>query len=1259
MAVAFVADDLAAWLVALLADAGRRKLTVLILGSEQKRELARAASEAVQAAARELRPGDQEGAAQLAMVVGEVFSRRPPEKMLDGHTTVLDALESGIAKQLAVLDDPEVTGAGVSSAEVLGVRPALLAETLAIHLVRQIVAHGAEGGALFPLASQLGHDLTHLQNRRLASMIRQLGADIIDALDHLGSSGIPRPQVLAGRRERPEPAYWATVREIRRRTGALIGRQEELAYLTSLVPTGQRYQWLVGAAWAGKTSLLAEVVIRLQAECDVVCYFLSRREADADSSRFLAAVVPQMEYLLDEEPRAADLHVFRALWERAAERAEIQGRHLFLVVDGLDEDVRPQGLPSVAALLPHTAGGHVHVLVASRPHPELPVDVPVGHPLAHTQRLRLGSFSGAKRLADLARQEIDDLIRRDDDGLAADLVGLLAAAAGPMTVQDLAAMTVMSPPSPGRANKIRALITSSMARSLQVSHLTRQVRYQFAHESLLAYAQGHDDLDRPEYRRRLHEWAERWRAVNWPTIADGGECTPEYLLDAYPSTLNSSSQRLVQLTSDVGWIEAAIDSAGVETTLANLRRAAAANPGNREIEAVLMAVNGQAHYLQPEHLIGQPGYTLRQLCMQANELVEERLAEALRVRLRSRSGFCIEPKWTTRRASRAFLTDFGYAGELRAMALLKDGRVVSVGRWGKVRIWDAAVPGAAVEINYRSTGDLEAVAVMSDGRVIIGGRVGLLLIMDMADPRAIPIELGRHDGVKSIVATPDNKVITWGSDTRVLIWDPKFPGTAPIELEAGGGHFAAMAVLPDGRVVTSDYRGRILIWDIIDFAVEPIELGQIHTRSCKWIVAMPDGRLVTESRGGQMLVWNPAGAPGADPVELGQCHSAVRATALLPDGRLVTGLFDGRILIWDLAAPDVDPIELGRHDEGVLAMTLLRDGRLLTGAGRYNVRLLIWDPEAAGEAKIGRHDDEGLLAVALLPGGRIVTGATNGRVLIWDPAASDSEAVELGRHSAEVLAIAVLADGRVVTAGGRYDEKLLIWDPSTPSAAPIELGSHDAGAHDVKVLPDNRVVSGGADGRLLIWDPTDPGIPTQLGHIDFLIYAKMAVLADGRVAASDGGYFGQISIWDPAEPGSPPIKLIERGTMVSAMAVLADGRLMTCWIDGRVLIWDLAAIEDKPKRLDQKYDVTAWSVLSDGSVITCGLDGRVLVWDPSNPCTEVVRLSNDVAAMAAVSFSAVRSNIVVAHRPAGLSLWSYSAESPGHESATHRPTWPK
>jgi hypothetical protein len=141
----------------------------------------------------------------------------------------------------------------------------------------------------------------------------------------------------------------------------------------------------------------------------VVAYFLSRRETDADSNRFLAAVVPQLVDRLEREPPQAVFDEFLGLWRDASEKVTAEGRHLLLVVDGLDEDLCPDGSPSVAARLPAAAGGCAHVLVSSRPHFELPPDVEADHPLWSTRRTRIVPFEGAEQLAMLARQEIDEL----------------------------------------------------------------------------------------------------------------------------------------------------------------------------------------------------------------------------------------------------------------------------------------------------------------------------------------------------------------------------------------------------------------------------------------------------------------------------------------------------------------------------------------------------------------------------------------------------------------------------------------------------------------------------------------------------------------------------------------------------------------------------------------------------------------------------------------------------------------------------------
>jgi hypothetical protein len=91
----------------------------------------------------ELAPASGERAEQLAMEVGEVFCDPAPEVALAGRATLLEALQAGIAAKMAVLDDPDMTGTGQSSAEVLGVPGGVLAETLPAHLVQKIMVGGS------------------------------------------------------------------------------------------------------------------------------------------------------------------------------------------------------------------------------------------------------------------------------------------------------------------------------------------------------------------------------------------------------------------------------------------------------------------------------------------------------------------------------------------------------------------------------------------------------------------------------------------------------------------------------------------------------------------------------------------------------------------------------------------------------------------------------------------------------------------------------------------------------------------------------------------------------------------------------------------------------------------------------------------------------------------------------------------------------------------------------------------------------------
>lgn len=103
--MAFVADDLGAWLIGLLAEGARRKLINFVLGDEVERALRAAPTTAIRLTATVLW-ADDAGASRAG---DDGHQRGLSHTGVGSHgtqqVTHLQALEAGIADQLAVLDN--------------------------------------------------------------------------------------------------------------------------------------------------------------------------------------------------------------------------------------------------------------------------------------------------------------------------------------------------------------------------------------------------------------------------------------------------------------------------------------------------------------------------------------------------------------------------------------------------------------------------------------------------------------------------------------------------------------------------------------------------------------------------------------------------------------------------------------------------------------------------------------------------------------------------------------------------------------------------------------------------------------------------------------------------------------------------------------------------------------------------------------------------------------------------------------------------
>ncbi|MFI1730941.1 hypothetical protein ACH40E_17245 [Streptomyces acidicola] len=322
-------------------------------------------------------------------------------------------------------------------------------------------------------------------------------------------------------------------------------------------PALSYWRWLA-PAWGGKSALMVHFVLHPPPGVDIVSFFITARLArQNDRSAFCEVVQRQLYALIGEEEPMTTAYgcdeQLRLALDRAARICAERGRRLVLVIDGLDED---RGVTSgaeshsIAALLPRNCPGGMRIILAGRPHPPVPDDVPAGHPLRDT---RIDHFLDTSPYAQAVRVDAErELLRLlNGGGLGRDLVGLLAAAGGGLSADDLARLVGTSP----RLIERELNAVSGRGFRVRAPHwaprngdaTTGPQVYVLAHEEIQQSAMdllAEGELD--GYRERLHAWADTGCRNGWP------EGTSEYLLRGYTQLLRErkDTARLVRLACD-------------------------------------------------------------------------------------------------------------------------------------------------------------------------------------------------------------------------------------------------------------------------------------------------------------------------------------------------------------------------------------------------------------------------------------------------------------------------------------------------------------------------------------------------------------------------------------------------------------------------------------------------------------------------------------------------------------------------------------
>jgi hypothetical protein len=323
--------------------------------------------------------------------------------------------------------------------------------------------------------------------------------------------------------------------------GVLIARDEDLTQLAAFVRSPERWRWVHGAPFAGKTALLAWFALHPPEGVDVAACFLRRTTGQADAHYAVDVLTRQLAHIgrrLDYRPApylAQQVGDFTDYLEDAAAACRQQGRRLLLMVDGLDEDQTLEPGLAVARWIPdaETRPENTWVLVASRDGVHVPL--PDGHPLRASTQLLTPSLA-ASEIEGLARDELAGT--RRTGGVIYDLLGLLCAAFGGLTVSDFMELLQRYRQTAISSVEITDTLEGSLARSVSAvadAAGPQEPVWAFGHDALLDHARSLYARDLPYYYALLASWAEEYRQRGWPPA------TPQYLLRRYTGQLTSQA----------------------------------------------------------------------------------------------------------------------------------------------------------------------------------------------------------------------------------------------------------------------------------------------------------------------------------------------------------------------------------------------------------------------------------------------------------------------------------------------------------------------------------------------------------------------------------------------------------------------------------------------------------------------------------------------------------------------------------------------
>jgi len=272
----------------------------------------------------------------------------------------------------------------------------------------------------------------------------------------------------------------------------------------------------------------------------------------------------------------------------------------------------------------------------------------------------------------------------------------------------------------------------------------------------------------------------------------------------------------------------------------------------------------------------------------------------------------------------------------------------------------------------------------------------------------------------------------------------------------------------------------------------------------------------------------------------------------------------------------------------VRALAISADG-LHAISGSFDTSAIRWSLSRNVAEQVMRFHDGPVNAVALLKDGRIVTAGGDAHIAIWTAGKQSPDRV-LDGHTGPIAALAVSPDGNTL-ASASWDRTVRLWPLAGGPSRVLEGNSQNV--NGVAFSPDGTaVISAGYDGTIRVWQTAGDGVsvhnlPSPLNSV--------VTAPNGDIIAA--GASGKVFFLSAA---GELLAAVEAGTTpIIQLAISKDARLVAA----ATTRGSVAVIDRSQRRLMQTLvgpGLPVWSVAflpDNATLLTGGTDAFIRRWN--------------------------------------------------------------